>query len=103
MLRDQQNENTAPDTIIQPSTSVDRSDEIETSKKKLFRLCVDGSTTSTWCIPRQGDKKDVNNMRGILKLVQEKGREIPTFVALDLNRLPPLARIHKTQNEVDLK
>ena len=62
--------------------------KIEESKKLLFDLCSDASTKRY--IRRQGANKSTTNIEDIIKLLQEKGSDIPTFVAMDLGKLPPI-------------
>ena len=60
---------------------------------------------------KKGPKKSQNNIEDMIKLLNERGNDIPSFVALDLARLPPItfdnidvsalvARIQKVQDEV---
>ncbi len=77
-----------PDTIIQLVTSTYKVDDIDESKKKLFALCG-----TSRCISHKGEKKDSMNVKDMIKLLQERGTEIPTFVckAVDLCKLPPIS------------
>ena len=85
--------------------------EIEQSKKLLYDICADHDTPRM--ILRKGPKKSSQNIEDILKLVQEKGTDLPTFVAHNLQLLPPIGfdsldvstllhTIKKTQTEVQL-
>ena len=62
--------------------------EIENSKKRLFDLCADEN--SSRFRRRQGPKKSAVNIDDMLRLLQEKGSDVPVFVARDLSRLPPI-------------
>ena len=62
--------------------------EIENSKKRLFDLCADKNSSRFW--RRQGPKKSAVNVDDMLRLLQEKGSDVPVFVARDLSRLPPI-------------
>ena len=62
--------------------------EIENSKKRLFDLCADEN--SSRFRRRQGLKKSAVNIDDMLRLLQEKGSDVPVFVARDLSRLPPI-------------
>ncbi|ELU05843.1 hypothetical protein CAPTEDRAFT_203628 [Capitella teleta] len=55
--------------------------EIEKSKKLLYDLCADESTSRR--ITRKG-KKNSANIGDIVKLLQEKSRHVATFVTMDL-------------------
>ena len=100
-----------PDVIVQLCTSTFSDSDIEVSKKKLFDLCAD--ETNSRYRKRQGAKKSAMNIEDVVKLLQEKGSDVPKFVALDLSKLPPITfdsvyistllnTIKKTQNEVDI-
>lgn len=97
-------------SIVRLCTGAFDNSEIEESKRKLFDLCADLNTIRV--SKRQGPKKNSKNIEDMIKLLTEKGSDIPTFVALDLSRLPPITfdsldvsvllnAIKKTQNEVD--
>ena len=62
--------------------------DIEASKRRLFKLCADDSCTRMR--KRIGPKRRAQNIEDIIRLLQEKGTDIPTFVALDLAKLPPV-------------
>ncbi len=76
------------DTIIQLVTSTYKVDDIEESKKKLFALCG-----ISRCISYKGEKKDSMHVKDMIKLLEEKGTEILTFVckAVDLCKVPPIS------------
>ena len=57
---------------------------IEKSKKRLFDLCADETTS------RFRPKKSAVNIDDMIRLLQEKGTDVPVFVARDLSRLPPI-------------
>ena len=62
--------------------------EIEADKKRLFDLCADeNSSRFRW---RHGPKKSAVNLDDMMRLLQEKGTDVPLFVARDLSRLPPI-------------
>ena len=61
--------------------------EIEAAKKRLFDLCADEN--SSRFRRRQGPKKSAANLDDMIRLLQEKGTDVPLFVARDLSRLPP--------------
>lgn len=82
---------------------------IVSSKNRLFELCADENNDRNR--RRQGTNKNSDNIKDIIKLIQEKGSNIPTFVAHNLGNLPPiqfdhvdvtvlLSEIKKTQSEV---
>ena len=100
-----------PETISQLCLSTFSEGEIESAKKQLYELCCDESTPRI--IHRKGPKKNAQNLEDIIKLMHERGTDVPTFVALNLQALPPvtfnsidvsalLNTIQKTQVEVDL-
>ena len=57
--------------------------EIENSKKHLSDLCVDEK--SSRFRRRQGPKKSAVNIDDMLRLLHEKGSDVPVFVARDLS------------------
>ena len=100
-----------PETICQLCLNTFSETDIESSKKQLFDLCSDENTPRI--IHRKGPKKSNQNLEDIVKLMHERSSDIPTFVALNLQALPPvtfnsidvsslLNAIKKTQVEVDL-
>ena len=62
--------------------------EIEAAKKRLCDLCADEN--SSRFRRRQGPKKSAVNLDDMMRLLQEKGTDVPLFVARDLSRLPPI-------------
>ena len=99
------------ESIIQLCCDTFGESDIELSKKLLFDLCADHDTPRM--ITRKGPKKSVQNMEDMLKLIQEKGTDLPTFVAHNLQLLPPIGfnsldvstllhEIKKTQVEVEM-
>ena len=62
--------------------------EIEAAKKRLFDLCADDN--SSRFRRYQGPKKSAANLDDMIRLLQEKGTDVPLFVARDLSRLPPI-------------
>lgn len=78
------------DVLVKLCVSTYSEVEIKQSKNTLFEMCADGSTT-TRNIRRQGDKMNEANVEDMLKLLQEKGDDIPAFVVQDLSKLPPIS------------
>ena len=72
--------------------------EIEQSKKQLFEALKDENDVTQFKKRRSyksSDSKQINNMGDIYQLLQEKGSEHwPTYVASDLNKLPPITFDH---------
>ena len=62
--------------------------DIEASKRRLFEFCADDSCTRMR--KRIGPKRSEQNVNDIIRLLQEKGTNTPTCVALDLAKLPPV-------------
>ena len=100
-----------PDTITQLCVTSFGEEDIVASKKRLFDQCVD--VNNTRFAKRKGPKKNVQNIEDILKLLHEKGTDIPTYVALDLSKLPPitfdsidvstlLSSIRRTRDEINV-
>ena len=100
-----------PETIVQLCTSTYSDVEIESAKRRLFDMCADENTSRRKC--RKGPKKKEQNIEDIVKLMMEKGSDVPVFVAHDLSKLPLvtfdsmdvstlLNNIKKTQDEVDM-
>ena len=77
-----------PQTIADLCVTTLDDTAIEKSKKRLFDLCAD-ETTSRFR-RRQGPKKSAVNIDDMIRLLQEKGTDVPVFVARDLSRLPPI-------------
>ena len=77
-----------PQTIADLCVTTFDDTAIEKSKKRLFDLCAD-ETTSRFR-RRQGPKKSAVNIDDMIRLLQEKGTDVPVFVARDLSRLPPI-------------
>lgn len=97
--------------IVQLCLSTFNETDIDEAKKLLFELCADDSTGRYK--KRIGAEKDKHNMEDIIKLLNEKGTDIPKFVALDLSKLPPITfdsidvsallnALRKTQDELKL-
>ena len=100
-----------PEAICQLCLSSFSEDEIEKAKKMLYELCTDKNIPRM--VTRKGPKKMAQNMDDIIKFVHDKGSDLPTFVARDLQLLPPvtfnsldvsslLHTIKQTQAEVNL-
>ena len=62
--------------------------DMEASKRRLFELCADDSCTRMR--KRIGPKRSALNIENIIRLLQEKGTDTPTFVALDHAKIPPV-------------
>ena len=82
-----------PETMIKLCSDFEEN-EIEASKDILFNKLHD-ETCSTKFIKRRAGKKNEStkesNLRDMYQLLQEKGTdELPSFVALDLGKLPPI-------------
>ena len=56
--------------------------DIEASKRRLFELCADDSCC-TRMRKRIGPKRSAQNIEDIIRLLQEKGTDTITFVALE--------------------
>jgi len=78
-----------PETIVQLCVSIYNASEIECSKKLLFLLLSD-QDTQTRKVKRKGEKKNRDNIDDIIRLLQEKGDDVPKLAAVDLSRLPPI-------------
>jgi len=74
------------DEIVLLASNNFSSDWIEHSKKLLFELCP----TTQRNIKHKGTQKDVNNVKDCLKLLNERGEDIPRFVSHYLDELPPV-------------
>lgn len=102
--------NTLPDEpIIQLCANSYTDEEVEASKKKLYRSC-DRKERFEF---RKYDKKKKENLKDILALFHEKGADAPKCLAEDVNKLPPvsfgsvdvsaiLIIIEKQQKELEL-
>ncbi|KAI5640819.1 hypothetical protein NE865_06927 [Phthorimaea operculella] len=65
--------------------------DIETSKTTLFQAVPDGGR----CMLRKGEDKTKKNIKDVIKLFKEVDPNLqPTFVAKNLNRLPPVSFDH---------
>ena len=100
-----------PEAICQLCLASFGEDEIEKAKKLLHEVCEDKSAPRI--IVRKGSKKKAQNMDDIIKFIHDKGSDLPIFVALNLQALPPvtfnsldvsslLHTIKQTQAEVSL-
>ena len=78
------------DMIVKLCIDTYTDDEIRLSKNLLFELCS-SEDDSTRNISRKGPNKSKENLCDILKLLQEKGSDIPNFVVKDLHKLPPVS------------
>ena len=98
------------DTLEKVITSAYKVDTIEASKKKLFTLCATSRYQG-----HKGEKAATLHIRDMVKVLQEKGTDIPIFVCApeDLSELPPisfdnldvsmlLSQIQKTQSALDV-
>ena len=99
-----------PDTLVRLITTTYKIENIEASKKRLFNLC--GTFRN---VQHKGEKKDALHVKDMIKLLQERGTDVPTFVCRpdDLAKLPPitfdsidvsalLSQMQKTQDEMAL-
>ena len=77
-----------PAAIADLCTATFQDGDIEASKRRLFELCADENCTRLR--KRQGPHRTTKNIEDIVRLMQEKGTDIPTFVALNLSKLPPV-------------
>ena len=77
-----------PTVIADLCASTFQEGDTEASKRRLFELCADENCTRQR--KRQGPHKTTHNIDDIVRLMQEKGTDTPTFVALNLAKLPPL-------------
>ncbi|XP_006822338.1 uncharacterized protein LOC100369837 [Saccoglossus kowalevskii] len=78
--------------IVKLCTDYFVDEEVESSKKTLFELC--GNDRARY-IKRQGPNKRSNNILDVVKLVHETDFEdLPSFVAKDLSKLPPIDITH---------
>ena len=71
-----------PTAIADLCTATFQDGDIEASKRRLFELCADENCTRLR--KRQGPHKTTKNIDDIVRLMQEKGTDTPTFVALNL-------------------
>ncbi len=96
------------DSIVCHTRSTYKVENIEASKKKLFDICC----TSRY-MAHMGEKKDALHIKDMIKLLQKRGTDTPTFVCKpdDLGTLQPisfdnidvsmlLTHIQKSQDEV---
>ncbi|KAJ2946347.1 hypothetical protein O0L34_g12384 [Tuta absoluta] len=75
-------------SITQICVSNFTDEEVNSGKEVLYKLCGDGVRN----VKRKGDDKRKNNIKDVIKLLQEIDPTAqPTFVAKDLNRLPPIS------------
>ena len=79
-----------PETIVQLCVSTYNVSEVECSKKLLFQLLSDPDM-QTRIVKRKGEKKNRDNIDDIIRLLQEKGEDVPKFAAVDLSRLSPIS------------
>ena len=100
-----------PTAIADLCTSTFQEGDIEASKRRLFELCADENCTQMR--KRQSPHKTTKHIDDIVRLMQEKGTDTPTSVALNLAKLPPVtfdsidvsALLHSIQHaqfEIDL-
>ena len=94
-----------PDTITQLCVTSFGEEDIVASKKRLFDQCAD--VNNTRFAERKGPKKNVQNIEDILKLLHEKGTDIPTsklppitFDSINVSTL--LSSIRRTQDEINV-
>ncbi|KAK1904024.1 Coiled-coil domain containing protein 39 [Dissostichus eleginoides] len=73
------------DEIVLLAANTFDSEWIESSKKVLFELCP----TTQRNVSHKGERKDVNNIKSCLKVMNECGENTPRFVSYYLDELPP--------------
>ena len=84
-------------------------DEIRKSRDTLYELCESAGRM----VKRQGPKMKEQTIEDVIKIMHEKGHEMPKFAAHDLSRLPPVSfdsidvsallhRMERTATEVHL-
>ena len=78
----------APDSNTQLCISIYSDITIDAWKKILYHLCSDGCTSRF--IKRQRQEKNSHNIDDIIKVMQEKGSDLPMFVAQDLSKSQPI-------------
>ncbi|XP_041977774.1 uncharacterized protein LOC121732066 [Aricia agestis] len=79
-------------SIVQICATNFTDSEVEDGKAALYSAC--GSTSSR-IIQRKGEDKRKKNIKDVIKLMKEVDPDLqPTFVAKDLNRLPPVSFDH---------
>lgn len=75
-------------SVIQICTSNFSEQEIEEGKNVLYSSCGNGLKN----VQRKGDDKKKKNVKNVIKLLKEIEPQLqPSFVAKDLNRLPPVS------------
>ncbi|VVD06026.1 unnamed protein product [Leptidea sinapis] len=75
-------------SIVQICATTFTDTEVETGKSILYQSCGD----KVRIVHRKGDEKKKRNIRDTIKLLKEVDPDVqPTFVARDLNRLPPVS------------
>ncbi|XP_059188564.1 F-box only protein 2-like isoform X3 [Centropristis striata] len=74
------------DEIVLLAANNFSSDWIEESKRLLFELCP----TTQRCVEHKGAQKDANNIKDCMRLLDERGEDIPRFVSYHLDELPPV-------------
>lgn len=77
------------DAIVQLCETTFKPEQIEKSKERLFDVCFE-ENDKTERKTRIGQHKNERNLRDIYSLLEEKGDSAPTYVAKDLNILPPV-------------
>ena len=97
------------DTIVQLCINTFDLEEIRTAKDVIYTVLENPGRKIKYTTDDKGKK----NIIDIMKLLNERGVNIPTFVAKDLSKLPPitfdsidvsalLAKIQNTQVELDM-
>lgn len=74
------------DEIVLLAANTFDSEWIESSKKVLFDLCP----TTQQNVSHKGEKKDINNIKSCLKVMNECGENTPRCVSYYLDELPPV-------------
>lgn len=78
-------------SIVQICASNFTDEDVESGKSLLYTKIADGPRN----VRRQGEDKKKKNIKDIIKMLKEaEPTLLPTFVAKDLNRLPPVTFDH---------
>ena len=77
------------DAVVQLCETTFKPEQVEKSKERLFDACYD-EYDKTEKKTHIGQHKNERNLRDIYSLLEEKGDSAPTYVAKDLNILPPV-------------
>ena len=97
------------DVLVRLCVTTYDEDEIRKSRDTLYELCESAGRM----VKRQGPKMKEQTIEDVIKIMHEKGHEMPKFAAHDLSRLPPVSfdsidvsallhRMERTATEVHL-